>query len=515
MNLHVGAARLFAVILTLLMALTPPQARAVPLADGGALARWVDETLAPALIDTLTRHPRFRGETLDFVALSGGAPQTDSTALHAALVQRLRQQLLRADGIRLLAPGLTVSCSAVDSADLLLGIEISSLAGGAGSVGGAGREARVSLAVLDVAESVWVSGVSHAWAGRLTASERAALAVRTRSAEPGSAASPLSADVPDGIAAALGARLECALPMGITGRTHLDAGTGGVDARVTAALRKTLLVTPLLVLTTDEGDADWTLRIRSDRALSGTTQPLTELQLLLTDARTGASQQVAAVFVTGTGEALAASPAPSPIRAPTPAPATAPTSAPTTAPVTAPTPAPAVRHEPSWTPPIAEPQRLLGALALRQVAPAGICSDPWGRVRACAEVTVELLAPGHLFVVTTRDGAAQPLSCAVRPERSSAGERVFRFEVEDLRGGAADESTAPDAGIYVLAAADRAVASELGKALRRAPGACGTPARRGTAAWIEALREVLARYPDEIHWRALHMVRDDARIVRI
>jgi hypothetical protein len=163
---------------------------------------------------------------------------------------------------------------------------------------------------------------------------------------------------------------------------------------------------------------------------------------------------------------------------------------------------------------MAESPQLLGTLGLRQVAPTGICSDPWGRIRACAEVTVELLAPAHLLLMTTRDGIAQPLSCAARPERSSAGERVFRFEVEDLRDGRGG-AAGPDAGIYVLAVADRGVAAEVAKVLQTAPGACGSPARRSADAWIESLATLLARHPGQIHWRALHLVRDEARIVRL
>lgn len=488
--------RLLPLLVATLSLLVAPQTRSAVLSDDSALARWVDGTLAPELTRTLAQHPRFRGETLDFVALRAGAPQPGSSELYGALVQRLRQHLLRADGIRLLAPGLTGACAftsngpggaaaGADRADLLLGIEISAAAG---------RDVRISLAVLDVAEAVWVSGISHAWTGRLSDRERAALAVRTPSAVPGSAASPFPEDDADRIAAVLAAQFECALLGGITGTTYLGAADRGQDARVAGALRNALAVTPLLVLSTTATDADWVLEVRSGEARSGHAR---EMQLLLTDARSGAVQQVAGVFVTPAGSAAARGP-----------------SAPSAS-------LPEHRPERAWSPPLAEPQQLLGALGLRQVAPTGICSDPWGRVRACAEVTVELLAPAHLFIVTTRDGLAQPLSCAARPERSSAGERVFRLEVEDLhdaRDARADRdersAAVPDAGVYVLAAVDRGVAAELAQALQTAPGACGSP-RDSLSAWIDALAAVLARHPGQIHWRALHLVRDEARVVRL
>ncbi|HSG88307.1 MAG TPA: hypothetical protein VLA56_03790 [Pseudomonadales bacterium] len=452
--------------------------------DEGALGRWLDTEVVPGLAATLSRSPRFRGETLDFVALEAGVPQADSSILHDGVAAHLRQRLLAVDGLRFAVADRRAAyadCAVPPEIDLLIGIEIDA---------GAGRDARVSLAALDVHESLWVSGVTYAWRGRLSGAERQALATAVSNAAPGSAARPLPALDAAPVAAALQAALACALPAGIDGTTHVDGGEQGLDARVALALRGALTASPLLVLTPDRGAARWHLQVTSGGSALAASAGLREVRLLLTDAQGGGVQQVASVFVTGAGEA---GPPPSPPPAVVAAPA-----------VVQPAPAQGVAPQP--------PVELLGGVRLRQVEPTGICDDPWGRVAACAEVSVDLTAPAWLFVLSTRDGRASLLGCASRPQRSAKGERRYRFEVEDLRDGGL---FAPDAGVYVLAVADGDIARELAAVLRSAPGACEAPAVAPTGAWLAGLDAVLTRHRGRIDWRALHLARDGAHVVRI
>jgi hypothetical protein len=448
------------VLCVLLLTLAAP---AVPaLEPDGSLARWLDAEVAPALGETLARHPAFAGATFGFSAVVDGVPTTDATVLGEAVARRLRQRLTAVPGVRLAVDAPRPACSIGAAPDHLIGIEIVAEGGGA----------RVAVGVVDVVDGVWVGGIAHDWRGRLAASERAALAARVSGAAPGSAERPLPATATARIAAALVERLRCARPAGLDGRTHVtaaagDAGDGPVAAAL--ALRSALSVTPLVVLVPRPEAADRVLRL----GFADDPGPVRELRVLETDPAGRVRGQLASVFVTAP-EARAATPAP----APAPVPGRPATSSP---------------------PVVATPAALLGALDHERVRPSGVCE---GRDR-CVEVTAEVLEPSWLWVLSTRDGAIRPLGCAALPERSEPGRRRWRLPVADLRRDAAD---APDAGLYLFATAERGRARALGAVLASAPGACGgAGGAEDTASWLARLAAVLDAPGAPVDWRAVHL----------
>ncbi|HEX7036296.1 MAG TPA: hypothetical protein VF210_11005 [Pseudomonadales bacterium] len=440
------------------------------------LGRWLDR-IAPELAETLAQHPRFRGETLRLVVLTPGNPEGRSNRLAEAIEQRLRQRLLAVEGVRLAAESSARRCEPPRPIDYLIRIDLTPV----GS-----REARVQVAVVDLAESLWVGGISHEWEGQLSAAERSALGSAVTQAEPGSAGSPIPLGDADAVAAALKADLLCTLPRGLDGPLYVTVPERTELSRVALALQSALRYEPVAALTADRGDAAWLLELAPRHAVSD----VGELELVLTDPDGGPRQRVASVFVLA--PALAQQPAKPPPLRPRREEA-----------------APPARPAPA----VAPARTLLSMLEMQPAAPEGICDDRQARINACVEVRFELHEPAYLFVLHTRGHALVDAPCDARLERAEPGERRFRLRVPPSRY-AEDPDSAPDAGLYVLAVRDRTAARQLREVLGAAPGACSGGGLE-TADWLAGLERVLGRYPDRVHWRALHLAHDTRGIVAL
>ncbi len=436
----------------------------------GELGDWIDETVAPELGDVLRRHPRFAGETVRLTAVVPGAEAGATHALAVALERRLRQRLLAMDGVRLAVDTPRSSCEAPRSIDYLVRLEIAP----AGS-----RDARVHVAVVDLAESVWVSGISHQWQGRLTAAERRALRDPVVRAAPGTAASPIPVDRADDVAAALESELACLLPRDLDGALHVVEPNDPGLARIALALQGDLMVEPLAAVTPNREAADWLLALETPPASAGPR----ELNLSLSAGDGSGRTRVASVFVSGL---IDGSPA-----------------------ATRPPPASVGGVVAEGAP--ARPASLDGAdgalLSTLRVAPAareGICDSRQARVNSCVEIDFDLHERAYLFVMSTRDHQVVDTACGL-PEPDDPGLRRFRLRLPPGRYGVDVADTGPDAGFYVLATRSTAVARRLSRALRGAPGQCANH-ERDSVAWLTELRTLLARDGDDITWRAVHLV---------
>ena len=163
----------------LLLAILPGLASAASGGEllGGSLGRWLDETAGPELAETLARHPKFRGETVRFVPMLDGRAEPAGNRLVQAVEQRLTRHLIREEGVRIAWERDREPCAAPQQIPYLLGIEIQKR----------GPDVyHLNIAMVDVDEGVWVSGVSLAWKGRLLPTERAALGTRAIGGPPGS-----------------------------------------------------------------------------------------------------------------------------------------------------------------------------------------------------------------------------------------------------------------------------------------------------------------------------------------
>lgn len=448
----------------------------------GELGRWLDG-VAPELGETLGRHPRFAGETVRLVVITPGDPSGASNRLAQAVERRLRERLLEFQGVRLAAdaPARERDCLPPQQIGYLVRVEVAATGN---------RRGRVHIAVVDVAESLWVSGISHQWQGTLTAAEQNALATSVQSGAPGTASSPIPISDAAAVAAAMKADLTCTLPRNLDGALYVAAREPPALARVGLALQAELMYEPLAAVTPDRDQARWLLTVEAEE----TALDVRELNLTLADAEGGNRQRVASVFVSGSlgGAAPGAAFEPPPV-------ATSP---------------PRAEGAPSAPARPAAPG-LLSELEMRPAPPRGICDDRKARINSCIEIGFELLAPAYLFIVSTRDHAMVEAPCGGSLKRQEAGSRRYRVRVPPGSYAVDAADTGPDAGFYVLAVKERRVAQELGEALSQAPGLCGGSPGADAAPWLGKLRRVLERHGELITWRALHVAHDTAGIIAL
>ncbi|MBK81609.1 MAG: hypothetical protein CMQ43_11950 [Gammaproteobacteria bacterium] len=452
----------------LLLWLFAASAQAAPeaLLDG-ELGDWIDDTVAPALGEVLSRHPRFDGETVRLVAVVPGAEAGTTHALAVALERRLRQRLLAVDGVRLAADTPRSSCEAPRSVDYLVRLEVAPAGG---------RDARVHVAVVDLAESVWVSGISHQWQGRLGAAERRAMQVPVVRTAPGTAASPIPVERAADVAAALESELSCLLPRDLDGALHVATPDDPALARIALALQGSLMVEPLAAVTPSRDAADWLLTLEPAPSRDG---PRT-LDLTLSAGDGSGRTRVASVYVTGlAGGAVADAVAPD-------------------------APVPVVDTSGPPALPARADLDLLSNLRVAPAARAGICDSRAARNNSCVEIDFDLHDRAYVFVLSTRDHRVADAPCAL-PEPDEPGPRRYRVRLPPGRYGVDVADTGPDAGFYVLATRSRPVAQRLSAALRDAPGQCASD-RQDDGAWLAELRALLGRDAGDIAWRAVHLI---------
>ncbi|MDX2456650.1 MAG: hypothetical protein QNL87_04000 [Gammaproteobacteria bacterium] len=179
-----------------------------------SLQGWVDTELAPYVSQQFGQHPRFKGEPVIVVRLSGDDIQPDIDGLTRNIRDQLMDILLKTPGVHVpWQPQQQqaqhhrrldqVQCGRRRDASYFIGIEITRTAT---------AQYRLSVRVLDVNAGEWVSGFSHHWSGPLTASELRALQVRrTDESLRGLRVLPFSAGQPDLAASYLANNLSCLL----------------------------------------------------------------------------------------------------------------------------------------------------------------------------------------------------------------------------------------------------------------------------------------------------------------
>lgn len=426
-------------------------------ADSGllsnSLGRWLDTEVLPELGRTLGQHPRFKGETIKLVSLNGGKPTNRASRLHQAVEAHITQRLLKASGVRIAWSDQPQNhCGVGEQAVYLLGVEIES---------DGSYYHKLNLSMIDVAESVWVSGVSHTWRGRLTATENAALRQVVASAPLGSVDSPLPVQSSREIAEAMHQHLRCAHPQGLDGPVYLATSDSADLNRILASLRVELATAPIAAVTSDEGSSEWVLSIASSSA--GTGSQVQQLGLLLTEQSRSITQQVATVYISGARRNLPAYP----------------------------TEQVAATSYPSTT-----PAALLSDMRLSPAEDVGICDSRKARGNQCAEVSFELLAPAYLFVLSSNNRNLSTAACESNLVEATSGERRFRIRVPPSFG------EHPDAGVYAIAVSDRRAARKLSRHIRT--GVCSRPLA-ATDSWLVKLDALFDDYPDAIEWRAIHL----------
>ena len=443
----------------LLLATLPGLASAAPGGEllGGSLGRWLDETAGPELAETLARHPKFKGETVRFVPMLDGRAEPAGNRLVQAVEQRLTRHLIREGGVRIAWERDRQPCAAPEEVPYLLGIEIQQR----------GPDIyHLNIAMVDVDEGVWVSGVSLAWKGRLLPTERTALGTRANGGPPGSMQSPLPLSDSSVIGELMLAGLGCAIPAGLDGSLYVAMPVESDLSGVAQALTRQLSVRPLAALTIDRAQASWEMALTARPLVNGTDELVATLRDLR---REGSAQQIASVVISRP-------------RSERPGPVT----------------------------PLGMPAALLSGLSYETARSRGVCQSSTGP-GGCIEVSFDLLRPAYLLVVSSRDERLESQVCGRSLRIAEPGPRRYRIRVPS---GAATASRA-DAGVYVLAVEKRSVAHRIARQINAGPGACPGGVPESTGQWLQALGRVLAEYGGDVDWRAAHFRGGPGGITRI
>lgn len=466
------------------VALAATEALAESALLSASLGRWIDSEAAPGLAETLANHPRFRGETIKVVSMRAGRTLEAASRLHQAVEQRLTQQLLQYPGVRIVWNESLQPCGTPQPVTYLLGVELE-------RDGSSSHKANIGM--IDVSESLWVSGVNLSWQGRLTSAERGAFQRAVEALPRGTIDSPMAVTDSRRIAELMEQSLRCALPDGLQGPLYLTPPAPGAVAQISGQLRTQLARTPFAAVTRAAEEAQWKLSLQSEASGASTHQ----LQLLLEDTGTRITQQVAAVYVVGLD---------APARVP---PSGGAQQQVGQSAVTHPASPPPTQHGTH-----AEGQ-ILSVMRINEAEPVGVCRDVRDRrnqsARAvCVEVSFELLQPAYLFVFATRDRRLDGLSCDLWRDRSDQGERRYRVQIPE-----ADGQDRAAVGLYAIASGRRDLATKLDRHLRAAEGMCGGSKTTDLNRWLAELDRLIADQPEDIHWQAIQLADSPAGVRRL
>ena len=129
--------------------------------EPSSLEAWFDDELEPYLADTLTTHPRFRGEPLAVAVMRGDEPQSAPDSLSRALALRLTRFLQSTPGVNLIWEGGRSAGDCIRREDAHYAVAVDLQQSGPGSH-------RLAVRALDREEGLWVTGFGREWNGRLT-----------------------------------------------------------------------------------------------------------------------------------------------------------------------------------------------------------------------------------------------------------------------------------------------------------------------------------------------------------
>ena len=414
----------------------------------GSLGRWLDTEATPKLAELLSRHPKFSGEAINIVSLEDGKPVEAASRLHQAIQSHLTQRLRKYPGVRLAWGEPSTSCGVPQNLSYLLGIEIATAGG---------QNQSLSIGMIDVAEAVWVSGVSLSWRGRLSSAEKIALRSPVVTKPTGTIDSPLPISATEEIAALLKKNVQCALPDGLNGSIYIEPADTAALNRVRGQLQRELSLIATAALATSKQDAAWTIKVTAS-SIGGQTQ---EIVLTLADSDGNSNQHLASVFVSGASNG------------------------------------PVIRE---GTLLASAPVELLSPMRLKTQATGGVCDSHRSSPEPCVEVTFDLARTAYLFVLSTSDRELHTTSCSTSARQVEAGTRKFR-----LRVPVSQKPGTADAGVYAIAIEDRRAARAIARHIRKAPGTCARHSNRGMTTWLNQFDELLGRYPDSYEWRAVHL----------
>ncbi|MFW2403696.1 MAG: hypothetical protein ACN4GT_02940 [Gammaproteobacteria bacterium] len=471
------------------------------------LADWTEGDLIPYIESQLTSHPRFKGETVVFVALDDGAPAPVTNGLVLAIRDRIVSTVADKPGISIgWHPEYDikgrVDCTR-DAAHYFIGFETTRLIDG---------RYRVTMRVLDVEDQSWVTGSGMTWEGRLTSAQKRAFEQSlTDEYFRGQREAPFDASQTDVLAARLAHDLSCALVRQVAGE-YVIASSLTDDATLPGTIelvRNNLGGNPALLVATSKDEAN--------AVLEGKAHHITGdlYQYWVTVNSYGENNQLPAVTASAYVRLPAVSSAKVAVDPRRPSRVT---------------PAPEQRIKaPAATWPRAG--GLLAPISVLEPRQRRACyragSEQWKEQLVMADYRV---GRGECFLLQTRvdrDAAVFLLNYQVRHglvrltdsrcsnaptrHRLSAGQPLQFPGPGDARPSAsAWQGQRGVESFYAVAVTDPALAREVGAVIGKLPARCSVSARDGLTgsqldAWLQELGTLMERGRSSVDWQAVRI----------
>ena len=413
----------------------------------GSLGNWLEREASPKLIELLNRHPRLKGQRLKIMGIEDGTPVALGNKLGVDIKDQLTQNFLSQTGIRLVFDD-HAGCNP-EKTHLVLGILTQRHDR---------TRHRVTVAMVDVDEGLWLGGANFSWSGRLSESQRKAFNTHLSNVDSSKTLDMHQANL---IADALGKQIDC-LPT-IESPVFFQQQTSPIEQNVSQRLREHFNRRSKVV--SSQAEARSVLQLQ----LAPLPGKNSALSLMLASADTPElSYQIARVNVSGN--------------------------------------VPGAR---SVGLSMGKPRgRYLSELYIDPKAQQhgmGKCANS---SLGCVKVGYELYRPAYIVAFYTRDGVPVPLNCKLGPEREAGRHRI---KVKVPHGG---ELNRPTLGVYTLAFSQRGPAEILQRELNLGSPSCSSRPSDPDA-WVSSFTRALSRYEGQLEWRALHLMRDRNGVTRL
>lgn len=428
----------------------------------GSLGSWIAQDVTPMLSKLLTHHPRFKGEPIKIMAMSDGVPIAVNNKLTDRIREQITEDLLTSAGVKIVFDDAN-RCKPI-KVNTILGIEVEKHTSG---------NHRVSVAMVDIEEGIWLNGTNISWNGKLNSSQRRAL---NTSVKRPVASSILAFNHTAEIAAALYDQVQCndeIMPPVFFEQAGDDSGQA-VLRRLREKVSKSLLTTidrhsAASIISLESPDfypADGQRRLMASYilGLANIDNPLQVYRI----GEVRVSQQG------NSGAIISRSDAAYPNTNNVPAP------------------------------------DILSDIHIVHHQSRDNACEP--RKKDCVDVSFVLNQPAYTVLFYSVDGRTAPLRCKA-PGQKQRGKQHYGLNVP-----AGNNPNRPTVGFYVLAFKDRSAARQIHDAIRKnAPRCGGHP--QPTAAWVTSFHQLLVSNNDQYRgrsdWRSIHLTRINSRIAEL
>lgn len=413
----------------------------------GMLGQWLAREAGPAFVELFANHPRLRDQPVKIMAMQNGHPRPVGNRLAEEVREQLTFALVRASSAKVVYDDRG-QCTPRHVSNVL-GVEIESDSGG---------QHRVTLAVVDLDEGIWVNGTSRIWRGRLTSEQRRALSAAPA---PMSVAGVYELSRVKEIAEALDQQLRC--QPGLPAPVYVAAGAAAPAPEIARLLRESLGQRTLVTMSRESAATVLSLalpRVEGDSSDGDTST----VSVHVVEAG-GGSVRMAEVAIAG--------------KLPTNL---------------------AHRSTPALVAPMSP--RLMSEIRLAKVSSRDSRCDRHDD--NCVDVELELFEPAYLLLFYTARGQLRPVSCEP-PSRRQDGRQHLGLNVPT---GNEDRAAL---GFYAIAIPEHETAIAIHRAMKGGSSMCG--AGRPAEA-LASVRELLASDRQRVSWRSIHLRQVGDRVVQ-